>query len=101
MIICITIVSSVGIFSYSNYQKEQLKQNEENERLEKEQKALEQQKNNLSNCINQAKNNRTNLWNSNCTKQADGRCTLSNNLITRIEQRYEQDLNNCYQLYGN
>ena len=95
VIICITIVLSVGIFSYSNYQKEQLKQEQENNRLQNNQ-------NKLTICISQAKNNRTNLWNNNCTKQSNGSCTINNSkTIEWIEQRYQQDLNNCYQLYGN
>ena len=103
IIVCITIVSSVGIFSYSNYHKEQLKQKQENKRIESEQKAAQLRQNQLNNCITQAKSNRRNLWNSNCTKQADGSCTIKSNSGTSewIEQRYQQDLNNCYQLYGN
>lgn len=103
IIICITVISSVGIFSYSNYQKEQLKQEQENERIKKEQKNAQLRQNQLNNCITQAKSNRRNLWNSNCTKQVDGSCTIKSNSGTSewIEQRYQQDLNNCYQLYGN
>lgn len=103
IIISITIVSSVGIFSYSTYKKEQLKQKQEIKLFEKQEQKNVQRQNNLNNCINQAKTERTNLWNSNCTKQSDGRCTInSNNGISNwIEQRYQQDLNSCYQLYGN
>lgn len=102
LVICATLIISVGIYSYFNYQKEVLKQEKEDERIkdEKEEKKLKQA--NLNNCITTAKNNRTNLWNQNCTTQSDGSCTIKNGTgtIEWIEKRYQQDLNNCYQLYG-
>lgn len=56
---------------------------------------------NLNSCIDKAKTDRTNLWNSNCTKQSNGSCTIQNGngTIEWIENRYKSDLENCYQLY--
>jgi len=80
-----------------------IKENNKNLRLEKEQEAELTRQENLSNCISQAKSDRNDLWNNNCTKQSDGSCTIRNNTgtIDWIEQRYEQDLDSCYELYGN
>lgn len=101
-IICITIIGSIGTYSYFNYQKEVLKQEKEDERIKQEKEDKELKQLNLNNCITNAKNNRTNLWNQNCTNQSNGSCTIKNGTgtIEWIEQRYQQDLNNCYQLYS-
>ena len=103
IVIPITIVLCIGIVMFFDYRKEQLKQEKEDKRLESEQKADETRQEQLNICIIQAKNNRTNLWNSNCTNQSNGSCTINSNsgIVEWIEQRYQQDLDNCYQLYGN
>lgn len=79
-----------------------IKEKNKNERLEQEQQLEEERQNSLKECISQAKINRNNLWNNNCSKQANGSCTINSNTetIEWIEQRYEQDIKNCYELYG-
>lgn len=103
IVIPITIVLCIGIVMFFDYRKEQLKQEKEDKRLESEQKADETRQEQLNICIVQAKNNRTILWNSNCTNQSNGSCTINSNsgIVEWIEQKYQQDLDNCYQLYGN
>lgn len=79
-----------------------IKEKNKNMRIEQEQQLEEKRQNLLSECINQAKINRSDLWNSNCIKQSDGSCTIQNKTgtIEWIEQRYEQDIKNCNELYG-
>lgn len=107
IIICSSIIILVIIIcsfmTYNTYLKEESEKEQTNLKLENEEKIEKERQENLSICINQAKTSRTNLWNSNCTTQANGNCTIPNNsgTIDWIEQRYQQDLNNCYQLYGN
>lgn len=96
LITSITVSLSIGIKEKAEKDKLQLKLDNENANEEKRQ-------NSLANCIANAKTARNNLWNANCTKQTNGSCTINNNsgTIEWIEKRYQQDLNNCYQLYGN
>lgn len=77
--------------------------NEKNENEETKLRLEKEKQENLVICIEQATNSRTNLWNSNCDMQSNGDCTIPTNsgIIEWIEQRYKQDLEICYQLYGN
>ena len=79
-----------------------IKEKNKNMRPEQEQQLEEERQTKLSECISTAKRNRTDLWNNNCTKQSDGSCTIQNKTgtIEWIEQRYEQDIKNCHELYG-
>lgn len=72
-------------------------------KLENKDKNEIDRQDNLYDCITDAKSARTSLWDSNCTKQKDGSCTIDSDskTIDWIEKRYQQDLNSCYQLYGN
>lgn len=88
----------LGIFIMEQSDKEQTQM--------KLEQALRQEKTrqkNLENCIQTAKDSRSNLWDANCTKQSNGSCTIPNNskTVDWIEQRYQQDLDSCYELYGN
>ena len=80
-----------------------IKENNDIKELELKEEQEEERQDKLKACISTAKNDRSDLWNSNCTEEADGKCTIKNNsgTIDWIEQRYEQDINNCYELYGN
>lgn len=79
-----------------------IKEKNKNMRLEQEQQLEEERQRSLNACINQAKTNRNDLWDNNCSKQANGNCTIKSNsgTIEWIEQRYDQDIKNCYELYG-
>lgn len=79
-----------------------IKEKNKNRRLEQEQQQEEERQTKLSECISTAKRNRSDLWNNNCTKQSDGSCTIQSKTgtVEWIEQRYEQDIDNCNELYG-
>lgn len=102
---CIIISTIIigGTISFSIVIKEEAEKDKLQLKLDNENANEEKRQNSLSNCIANAKTARNNLWNANCTKQSDGSCTINNNsgTIEWIEKRYQQDLNNCYQLYGN
>lgn len=100
IIVCITVVLSVGIYSFSNYKKEELKQQEENNRFNAQQEKITGQQNLLKYCIEQAKATRTDLWESNCPDN-NPNCSLSPNTVQWIDSRYQQELDSCYELYGN
>ena len=94
IIICITIFSSIGVFSYFIYHKEELKQDQQNQRLEKEQENRDYYREQLTNCINTASINRTNLWNSNCPN-GNSNCKLDSKVVEWIDNRYQQEVNEC------
>lgn len=100
-IIILTIIIG-GFITINTYLKEESNKEQNILKLEKQEKQEKERQENLSNCINRANISRTNLWNNNCDIQANGSCTIPNNsgTIEWIDQRYQQDLNNCYQLYG-
>lgn len=93
IIISVCIVITIAIISGSILINTYIK-------LENKNKNEIDRQENLYACITDAKNNRNDLWNVNC-KDPDGKCTISDqSTINWIEKRYEQDLDNCYQLYG-
>ncbi len=94
IIICFTILCSIGIFSYFSYHKEELKLQQENERLKKEEKSKDYNRQQLTACISQAGINRTNLWNANCPENKPN-CSLQMDQIEWIDKRYEQEVNEC------
>ena len=101
-VIILTII--IGAFiTYNTYLQEESEKEQTDLKLDREEETERERQENLSICINQAKTSRTNLWNSNCTTQANGNCVIPSNsgTVEWIEQRYQQDLDNCYQLYGN
>lgn len=101
-IICITVVLCIFIVGLFIYKKEELKQQEENQRLQEELEFMQEQKNLLDYCINQAEADRSSLWDRNCVQQSNGKCTIkSKETLDWIEKRYEQDIKNCNSLYGN
>ncbi len=101
--IIVLVIIIGGFVTYNTYLKEESEKEQTNLKLENEEKAEKERQENLSVCIVQAKTSRENLWNNNCDTQTDGSCTIPSNsgTIEWIEQRYQQDLDNCYQLYGN
>ena len=103
LVVIILAIVIGGFITFNTYLQEESEKEQTNLKLEKEEAVEKERQENLSTCINQAKVARTNLWNNNCTTQSDGSCTIPNDgkTIPWIEQRYQQDLDNCYQLYGN
>ena len=101
-IIILTIIIG-GFITFNTYLQEESEKEQTNLKLESEKEAERERQESLSLCIVQAKTSRENLWNSNCTIQTNGDCTIPSNsgTVEWIEQRYQQDLDNCYQLYGN
>ena len=94
VIVCLTILASVGVFSYYTYHKEELKQEQQNERLEKEQKDRDYYRTQLTSCINNADVHRNNLWESNCPDD-DKNCKLNTNVVDWIDSRYKQEVEEC------
>ena len=94
IVVCITILSSIGVFSYFIYHKEELKQEQQNQRLEKEQENRDYYREQLTNCINTASINRTNLWKANCPEK-EPNCKLQMDQIKWIDNRYQQEVNEC------
>lgn len=93
-VICITLIIVVGLIVFFSYQKEQLKQNQENERLKQEQENKDYYRRQLTNCINEAKTSRSNLWSSNCP-DSNPNCSLNSNVVEWIDERYQQEVNEC------
>lgn len=94
IIVCIIMISIIIIIAITEYNK--------TSRIEAEQMNEYVRQEDLKDCIETANNKRTSLWDNNCNKQANGKCTINNrDMIDWIEQRYEQELDNCYELYGN
>lgn len=98
-IICITIILIVGLVMFFNYQKEQLKQNQENERLKQEQDDRDYYRKQLTDCINNAKTSRSNLWSSNCPDN-NPNCSLNSNVVEWIDERYQQEVSECNMKWG-
>lgn len=95
-IVLLFIIIIFGIVLYYNLEKTKTEQRTTELKLDKERK----KQNNLEQCVVEAENIRTNLWNSNCTKQSNGMCTIKTGSVTNwIEQRYQQKLDICYELY--
>lgn len=94
VLICITIICSISIYSFFIYHKEELKQEQENQRLKQEQESKEYYRKQLANCLNSANINRTNLWNANCP---DGKsdCKLDSDIVDWIDSRHQQEVNEC------
>lgn len=100
-VIILTIIIG-GFITINTYLKEESDKEQNSLKLEEQRNQEQERQENLSNCINRANISRSTLWNNNCDIQADGSCTIPSNsgTVEWIEQRYQQDLNNCYQLYG-
>ena len=94
IVVCITILGSVGFFSYFTYHKEELKQEQQNQRSEKEQENRDYYRIQLTDCINNASVNRTNLWTANCP-ESNQNCSLKMDQIEWIDDRYKQEVEEC------
>lgn len=95
VLFAITIILSTIIYINKENNDKEIKLQEMKQQEE------EKKQRNLKNCINTAKNSRSDLWKANCI-DPDGNCSISSQkTIDWIESRYQQDLNNCYKLYKN
>ena len=106
-IIAITIIAiTYIIFDYKKDQEklsfEKKQYYEEQERIEKEQEKLkeeqEQKENKLNSCLNNAKENRKNLWNANC-QNGETNCRLPEHIVSWIDSKYNQEVDVCLQKY--
>lgn len=97
-VITIAIISSSILIN--TYLKEQSDREQTQMKLDSERENEENRQYKLSNCISTAKTNRTDLWESNCPEK-NPNCSLNSDIVDWIDKRYQQELNSCYQLYGN
>lgn len=95
IIIAITFIIIISVFLFFNYQNEKLK----NERLNEVQAEEKNRQYDLQSCYSAAERSRTSLWNANCPDGQTG-CKLDSSVVDWIDNRYEQDIENCNSLYG-
>ncbi len=83
IIVCVTILISVGLFAYFDFLKE-----------EQRNKQKEKNRINFTECVDTAGRNRITLWSANCPSD-DPSCVLSMDLIEWIDNRYKQEVEEC------
>lgn len=100
--ICVVLIVAIisGSILVNTYIREQSNKEQTQMRLDNSNQNEISRQNNLSSCISKAKTSRNNLWEANCPEK-NPNCSLQMDKIEWIDSRYQQDLNNCYQLYGN
>lgn len=96
----ITLCIISGTVIINTYIKEQGDKELTKLKLEETRKTEKERQDNLQQCITDADIARTDLWASNCPAK-NPNCKLDSYIVEWIDKRYEQNLNNCYQLYGN
>jgi len=95
----ITIIGSVSVVMYFNYQNEVLVQDNKKEQLKSEQEFKEEQElskqRKLQTSLDNAKTNRTALWNANADKNGK----VTNEIAKWIEDRYNQEVQTAIERY--
>ncbi len=77
-----------------------IKENNDIKELELKEEQEEKRQDKLKTCISTAKNDRSDLWEANCPDD-NPNCKLQSNIVEWIDTRYQQELEICYELYGN
>ena len=75
-----------------------IKENNDIKELESKEEQEEERQQNLRTCYRTAESDRKSLWKSNCPDD-NPNCSLSPNIVEWIDNRYEQDIENCNSLY--
>ena len=77
-----------------------IKENNDIKELIIKEEQEEKRQDKLKTCISTAKNDRSALWEANCPDD-NLNCKLQSNIVEWIDTRYKQELEICYELYGN